>query len=101
MKGEKMAEQHTKQRIRRQKTDKEMELVRKELREVGDQLVRSVKGIIDTYVILCDSKRLRDLARTIDMMLSYEVVRGLREKGFTEEIAELCDRAGRKETWKK
>ena len=66
----------------------------REIKEVGDGLLKTIEEYIAVCVMLGDSERLRNLALLFNMHTSYSVLKALREKGLYKEIAELCDKAG-------
>jgi len=71
------------------------ELIRKQLREISNELLKVVKEEVDSCVLLCDTERLDRLVSTVHVHMDSEVIRGLRQKGLSKEIRELCDKAGR------
>jgi len=71
----------------------EKEKVRKELRELGDLFLRSIKEEVDSCVLLCDADRLYELIHHISVYLAYRLVHNLLEKGLEEEFGKLCVKA--------
>jgi len=74
--------------------EKEREKLRKQLREVSDKILDEVKDFIDNAVFLCETERLGDLAHAINLVTSYELVKAIRDKGFSKELTKLCDKVG-------
>ena len=70
------------------------EKVRNELRRVADEFLSVVKEKVDMHVIHCDSEGLGQLVMAVDMVSGWQLIRNLRKKGFSKEIADLCDKAG-------
>ena len=68
-----------------------------ELRKVADEFLQSVKNEVDDAVLFVDFDRLNRLVSVVDMILSYGLVKSLRDKGYGKEITDLCDKAGRGE----
>ena len=75
--------------------EKEREKIRKELRKVADEFLETVREEVDSCVLLCDAGRLGRLVATVNTQMGYELVRTIREKGFSKELTELCDKVGR------
>ena len=75
--------------------EKEREKIRKGLRKLGDEFLKTVREEVDSCVLLCDAGRLGRLIRAVNTQTGYEVVRTIREKGFSKELTELCDKVGR------
>lgn len=73
-----------------------VERERKELRKLGNKFLNTMKEEVDSAVLLCDMSRLHDLVHAVDVVMGYQVLKTLRDKGFNKEITELCDKAGRK-----
>ena len=75
--------------------DKEREKIRKKLRKAADEFLKVLREEVDSCVLLCDEGRLERLTALVNMHTSYELVRTIREKGFSKELTELCDKVGR------
>lgn len=75
--------------------EREREKVRKKLRQVADEFLRAVTEKVDSCVVLCDVEGLAELVKAIDVVSGWQVVRTIREKGFSKELTELCDKVGR------
>jgi len=71
------------------------EELREELRKRGDEFIESIKEEVDNCVLLCDAEKLSELIGVVAMYLDSRLIRTLREKGLSEDIRELCDKAGR------
>jgi len=55
---------------------------RKKLREVADRFLNAVKEEVDSAVLLGDADRLGRLVTQVDILLGYEVLETLRDKGL-------------------
>lgn len=75
--------------------EKERDEIQKKLRKLGDEFLDALKEEVDSCILLCDIDRLHNLTHAVDMVMGYEVLKVLRDKGFSKEITELCDKAGR------
>jgi hypothetical protein len=67
----------------------------KTLRKVADEFINAVKEEVDSAVLLGDTDRLDRLVTQVDIVLGYEVLKTLRDKGLSKDITKLCDKAGR------
>jgi len=67
---------------------------RKALKETADRFLETIKEIINHCLITEDIDELGRLVTQIDILQGYEVLKVLRDKGFSKEITELCDKAG-------
>ena len=65
-----------------------------ELRKLADAFLSKVKEYVDVCVLMRDLGKIERLASVVNMQMGYEVVKNLRDKGFSMELSELCDRAG-------
>jgi len=72
-----------------------MDEIRRELRKSGDELLRLIGEVIDSYVILGDADGLNDLALLLHMHLDHRLLCGLRRKGFGGELEALATEAGK------
>jgi len=79
-------------------SEEECEGIREELREVADEFLRTIQEVVDSYVLLGDVERLGRLVSVVNMHTSYELVKTIREKGFSKELTILCDKVGRGES---
>ena len=68
---------------------------RNELRKVVDEFLRAVKERVDMHVFLCDVEGLDELVQAVKVVGHYQLVEGIRKKGFSKELTELCDKVGR------
>ena len=75
--------------------EKERDEIQKKLRKLSNEFLDALKEEVDSCVILCDVDRLHELTHAVDVVMGYEVLKTLRDKGFGKEITELCDKAGR------
>jgi len=75
--------------------EREREKIRKELRKVADEFLEAVREAVDSCVLLCDVERLGRLVAAVDTQMGHELVRTIRERGFSKELTELCDKVGR------
>ena len=80
------------------KDEKEREKVRKQLRKVGDEFLKTVKEAVDNAVFLCDIDSLDGLVQAIDVYTAYMLVKTIRNKGFSKDLTKLCDKVGRAST---
>jgi len=76
-------------------SEKEREKIERALRKVGNKFLKVIKEKVDSYVLLCDSKGLDELVTAVDIVSGWQVVRAIREKGFSKELTDLCDKVGR------
>lgn len=70
------------------------EETRKELRKRADELLESIKDELYLCVICLDVDRLGRLIELYAHHPSYELLKALRDKGFSEEITKLAKKAG-------
>jgi len=68
---------------------------RRELRKVADEFLRVVKEKVDMHVFCDDAQGLSELAGAVDMVSGWQLMKEIREKGFSKELTELCDKVGR------
>lgn len=68
---------------------------RKAFKETANRVLEAVDEIVDHCLLTGDVDELGRLVTQIDILLGYEVLKVLRDKGFNKEIMELCDKAGR------
>jgi len=73
----------------------EEEELRKKLRERADEFLEAIREEVDSCVLLLDAERLSGLTGVVAMYLDSQLIRSLREKGLSEDIRKLCDKAGR------
>lgn len=73
---------------------KETKIIRKELRLVADAFLATIKEEVDSCVFLHDIDRLGRLVTQVDIVMGYEVVKVIRDKGFSKELIALCDKVG-------
>jgi tRNA G26 N,N-dimethylase Trm1 len=66
-----------------------------ELRKVADKFLKVIKEEVDDCVFLCDSESLSELAHAVDVAMSHNIIKTIRDKGFSKELTELCDKVGR------
>jgi len=76
-------------------TEKEREKTRRELRKAGDKFLKLVKERVDNCIFLCDVEGLSELANAVDVVMGYQLVKTIHEKGFSKEFTEFCDKVGR------
>jgi len=76
------------------KEEKEREKLRDELRNLGDEFLGLVREWVDDCVLLCDVGRFERLVSAFRIHTDSEVLGTIREKGFSKELRELCDRVG-------
>lgn len=69
---------------------------RKALKETADAFIEAIKEIVAHCLILEDVDKLGRLVTQVDILQGYNVLKALRDKGFSKEIIELCDKAGKK-----
>ena len=77
------------------KDEKEREKIRKQLRKVGDEFLKTVKEAVDNAVFLCDVDSLDGLVQAVDVYTAYMLVKIIRNKGFSKDLTKLCDKVGR------
>ena len=68
---------------------------RKALEETADKLLRVVKEMVTLCLWTEDVDKLGRLVTQVHVLQGYEVLKVLRDKGFSKEITELCDKAGK------
>jgi hypothetical protein len=68
-----------------------------ELRKVADEFLIAVKEEVDSAVLLVDFNRLDRLVTQVDIVMGYNLIKTIRDKGFSKELTELCDKVGRGE----
>lgn len=68
---------------------------KKHLEKVAKGFLKSVEEEVDSCLLLEDLDRLGALVSQVDIVLGYQVLKNLRDKGFSKEITELCDKAGK------
>jgi len=78
---------------REEKTIRKVE--HEELRRVAEEFLRIVKKKVDLLVLLHDIESLDRLVSQVDIVGAFEIVKVIREKGFSKELDELCDKVGR------
>lgn len=66
-----------------------------ELRKVADEFLQTVRQEVNDAVLLVDFDRLDRLVTQVNIIMSYGVLKTLRDKGYNKEIRELCNKAGR------
>lgn len=71
--------------------------IEREIREIGKELLDIIKEEIFLCSTTADADRFERFLSLIDYHTSYEIVRTLRDKGFSKELMKLCDKAGKKE----
>jgi len=76
-------------------TEKEREKTRRELRKVGDEFLKVVKEVVDNQVLLCNVEGLAELVSAVDVLMGHQLVKTIKEKGFSKEFTEFCDKVGR------
>jgi len=76
-------------------TEKEREKTRRELRKVADKFLKLVEERVDNCILLCDAEELSELTHAVDVAMSHNLIKTIREKGFSKELTELCDKVGR------
>lgn len=65
------------------------------LHKVADDFLRAIHEEVDSAVLLDDADRLGHLVSQVDIVLGFELVKRIRDKGFSKEFTELCDKVGR------
>jgi len=66
-----------------------------ELRYAAKEFLDAIKEKVNMHVFLHDIEGLDRMVTQVDMIGAYEVVKGIRDKGFSKELTELCDKVGR------
>jgi hypothetical protein len=77
--------------VRKPLTAKEVKLLRK----TADEFIARIEEIVDHCLILEDVDKLGRLVTQVLIFMDSEVLDALRDKGFSDEITELCDKAGK------
>jgi len=68
-----------------------------ELCKVADEFLKTLTEIVNECVFLHDIEGLDLLVSQVHMVQDHRVLQVLRNKGFSKEITDLCDKAGRGE----
>lgn len=68
---------------------------KKAFEETADKFLGRIHEIVAHCLILEDVDKLGRLVTQVHILMDYEVLNVLREKGLNKEIIELCDKAGR------
>lgn len=75
--------------------EKEQEKIRHELRKLGDKFLERLREQVDSDVLLCDVEGLDKLVSAVNVVLDHRIVETIRNRGFSEEFKEFCDKVGR------
>jgi hypothetical protein len=68
---------------------------RKALRKIADDFLEAMKERVDAFLLLGDVDALGRLITQVDILGAYEVMKVLKDKGFSKEITALADKAGK------
>ena len=69
---------------------------KKALARTAEKFLAVMKEKVTTYLWLEDVDALDRMVSQMDILSGYEVLKTLRDKGLSEEITKLCDKAGKK-----
>jgi len=67
-----------------------------ELRKAADEFLETIKEKVDLLVLSHDIEGLDRLVTQVDIIGAYELLKGIKNKGFGREFTELCDKVGRR-----
>lgn len=65
------------------------------LNRVANEFLKAIHEEVSNCLLLEDVDRLGLLVSQVDIILGFEVIKTLKDKGFSKEITELCDKAGK------
>ncbi len=66
----------------------------RELRKAADEFLNVMTEVVDHYVFVHDVEGLGRLVTQVHIVQDHALLQVLRDKGMSEEITALCDKAG-------